>query len=254
MLYAMTGGVLGLGAPAGLLLTRLRRDALSMRSVAEEIRSDRRDLRLFGDVDDRGVRGVWRCARPLRRSAGASRDDRSAHRPLQPTGVSRRIAPRARTDGSISGAALAAAHGSGRPEACQRSIRARGGRCGASIRGGGDAQRFARNRSGRPNRRRRVCRPRAADRRRRPPSFWPSGCVRSWRQLATVAAVDRTTISIGIASVSPSMHALPTVASLMAAADAALYAAKRAGGNRVSAGGSRIEAALEQELSRRRGI
>ena len=41
MLYAMTGGVLGLGAPAGLLLTRLRRDALSMRSVREEIESDR---------------------------------------------------------------------------------------------------------------------------------------------------------------------------------------------------------------------
>src|SRR5213593_356846 len=41
MLYAVTGGVLGLGAPAGLLLMRLRRDALSMRSVLEEIGCDR---------------------------------------------------------------------------------------------------------------------------------------------------------------------------------------------------------------------
>src|SRR5580765_6117710 len=41
MLYAMTGGVLGLGAPVGLLLMRLRRNAFSMRSVVEEIRSDR---------------------------------------------------------------------------------------------------------------------------------------------------------------------------------------------------------------------
>jgi diguanylate cyclase (GGDEF)-like protein len=63
-----------------------------------------------------------------------------------------------------------------------------------------------------------------------------------------------TTISIGIASVSPSTHALPTPASLMAAADRALYAAKRVGGNRVSAGDTRVEAALEHELLRRRGI
>jgi diguanylate cyclase (GGDEF)-like protein len=62
----------------------------------------------------------------------------------------------------------------------------------------------------------------------------------------------RTTISIGIASVPPSTAAPPTVASLMAAADAALYEAKRAGGNRVSAAGARVETVLERKPSRRR--
>ncbi len=44
-----------------------------------------------------------------------------------------------------------------------------------------------------------------------------------------------TTISIGIASLVPSRDERPTPASLMAAADEALYLAKRGGGDRVAA-------------------
>ena len=40
-LYALAGGVLGLGAPAGLLFVRLKRRGLSVRSAIEEIESDR---------------------------------------------------------------------------------------------------------------------------------------------------------------------------------------------------------------------
>jgi diguanylate cyclase (GGDEF)-like protein len=52
----------------------------------------------------------------------------------------------------------------------------------------------------------------------------------------TAPACGRTTISIGITSLAPSRDERPTAASLMAAADEALYLAKREGGNRVSDG------------------
>src|SRR4249919_3633785 len=40
-LYALAGGVLGLGAPSGLLLIRLMRRGLSVRSAIHEMRTDR---------------------------------------------------------------------------------------------------------------------------------------------------------------------------------------------------------------------
>ena len=40
-LYALAGGVLGLGAPAGLLMIRLRRGGLSVRSAIQELKADR---------------------------------------------------------------------------------------------------------------------------------------------------------------------------------------------------------------------
>jgi hypothetical protein len=40
-LYALAGGVLGLGAPAGLLFTRLGRGGLSVRSAIQEMKADR---------------------------------------------------------------------------------------------------------------------------------------------------------------------------------------------------------------------
>ena len=41
ILYAMAGGVLRLGAPAGLLFIRMRRDRLSVRSAIQEMRANR---------------------------------------------------------------------------------------------------------------------------------------------------------------------------------------------------------------------
>ena len=40
-LYALAGGVLGLGAPSGLLFIRLMRHGLSVRSAIQEMRTDR---------------------------------------------------------------------------------------------------------------------------------------------------------------------------------------------------------------------
>jgi len=39
--YALAGGVLGLGAPAGLLCIRLARRGLSVRSAIQEVQNDR---------------------------------------------------------------------------------------------------------------------------------------------------------------------------------------------------------------------
>jgi diguanylate cyclase (GGDEF)-like protein len=253
MLYAMTGGVLGLGAPAGLLLTRLRRDAFSMRSVVEEIRSDRQTyvysamsttaaFALFG-----GVLGHY--ADRLERLATTDPltglfNPRAFHDELRHElgRTARYREPLSLLLMDLDGLKRVNdqfGHEAG--DAALRSVATairRGLReidLGARI--GGDE--FA------------VLAPRtdvgAAE-----------VLAERLRVLVAKGVDDRagrgSTISIGIASVSSWTGAPPTAASLMAAADTALYAAKRAGGNRVSAGGSRVDAALEQELSRRRGI
>jgi diguanylate cyclase (GGDEF)-like protein len=252
MLYAMTGGVLGLGAPAGLLLTRLRRNAFSTRSVVEEIRSDRQTyvysamsttaaFALFG-----GVLGHY--ADRLERLATTDPLTGLYNPRAFYDGLSHKLGRTARYREPLS-LLLMDLDGLKRVndqfghEAGDTALRSvatairRGLReidLGARI--GGDE--FA------------VLAPRtdaeAAD-----------VLAERLRALAATGGGSGgrgTTISIGIASVSPSTGAPPTAASLMAAADTALYAAKRAGGNRVSAGGSSVEAPLEQDLSRRRGI
>jgi len=253
MLYAMTGGVLGLGAPAGLLLMRLRRSAFSMRSVVQEIRSDRPTyvysamsttaaFALFGAVlghyADRlahlattdPLTGLYnprvfhdQLRQELRRTA-RYREPLSLLL-MDLDGLKRVNDQFGHEAGDAALRSVAEAIGSGLREID----------LGARI--GGDE--FA------------VLAPRTDAK---------AAVALAERLRALVAKAGngresrRTTISIGIASVSPSTDAPPTAASLMAAADAALYAAKRAGGNRVSAGGSRVEAPLEQDHSRRRGI
>jgi len=253
MLYAMTGGVLGLGAPVGLLLMRLRRHAFSMRSVVEEIRSDRPTyvysamsttaaFALFGGVLGHYADRLERLATTdpltglfnprafhdeLRHELGRTARYREPISLLlmDLDGLKRINDQFGHEAGDAALRSVSAAMRSGLREID----------LGARI--GGDE--FA------------VLAPQTGA---------EAAVILAERLRALVATAGNgrggrpTTISIGIASVSPSMHALPTVASLMAAADAALYAAKRAGGNRVSAGGSRVEAAPEQELSRRRGI
>jgi diguanylate cyclase (GGDEF)-like protein len=253
MLYAMTGGVLGLGAPVGLLLMRLRRHAFSMRSVAEEIRCDRPTyvysamsttaaFALFGGVLGHYADRLERLAttdpltglfnprafhEELRHELGRTARYREPLSLLlmDLDGLKRINDQFGHEAGDAALQSVAAAMRSGLREID----------LGARI--GGDE--FA------------VLAPQTSA---------EAAVVLAERLRALVAKAGNgrgsqpTTISIGIASVSPSTHALPTPASLMAAADRALYAAKRVGGNRVSAGDTRFEAALEHELSRRRGI
>jgi diguanylate cyclase (GGDEF)-like protein len=250
MLYAMTGGVLGLGAPAGLLLMRLRRDALSMRSVLEEIESDRETyvysamsttvaFALFGGVLGHYADRLARLATtdPLT----GLYNPRAFHDHLRQE--LRRLAryrePLSLLLMDLDG--LKRVNDQFGHEAGNAALRSVAGAIGSGLREidlgariGGDE--FA------------VLAPRTD-------AKAAVALAERLRALVAKGVAGRgSTISIGIASVSPSTDALPTAASLMAAADTALYAAKRAGGNRVSAGGSRVEAALQQELSRRRGI
>ena len=95
MLFALAGGVLGLGASAGLLL-RSRRRGLSLQ--------------------------FWRRPWPLCGSPRAARDDRSPHRALQYARLPRPLASRAQAGRSIPRAAFALDHGSRRSEAWQRSV------------------------------------------------------------------------------------------------------------------------------------
>jgi diguanylate cyclase (GGDEF)-like protein len=253
MLYAMAGGVLGLGAPAGLLLTRLRRDAFSMRSVVEEIRSDRETyvysamsttavFALFG-----GVLGHY--ADQLERLATTDPltglfNPRAFHDELRHElgRTARYREPLSLLLMDLDG--LKRVNDQFGHEAGDAALRAVAGAIGSGLREidlgariGGDE--FA------------VLAPRTD-------AQAAVALAERLRALVAKGVNDRegrgSTISIGIASVSPSTDAPPTAASLMAAADAALYVAKRAGGNRVSAGGSRVDPALEQVRSRRRGI
>jgi len=253
MLYAMAGGVLGLGAPAGLLLTRLRRDAFSMRSVLEEIGSDRETytytamsttvaFAVFG-----GVLGHY-----ADRLAHLATTDpltglfnpRAFHDELRHElgRTARYREPLSLLLMDLDG--LKRVNDQFGHEAGDAALRAVAGAIGKGLREidlgariGGDE--FA------------VLAPRTD-------AQAAVALAERLRALVAKGVDDRagrgSTISIGIASVSPSTDAPPTAAALMAAADAALYAAKRAGGNRVSAGGSRVDPALEQARSRRRGI
>jgi len=253
MLYAMTGGVLGLGAPAGLLLTRLRRNAFSMPSVVEEIQSDRQTyvysamsttaaFALFGGVLGHYADRLERLATtdPLTGLYNPRAFHDQLRQELRRTARYREPLSLLLMDlDGLKRVNDQFGHEAG--DAALRSV-AEAMRSGLreidlGARIGGDE--FA------------VLAPQTGA---------EAAVVLAERLRALVAKAGNgrgsqpTTISIGIASVSPSTHALPTPASLMAAADRALYAAKRVGGNRVSAGDTRVEAALEHELLRRRGI
>jgi diguanylate cyclase (GGDEF)-like protein len=235
VLYALTGVALGLGAPAGLLLMRLRRDGLSVRSAVEEIQSDRETyvyaatstmvaFALFGGVlghyADRLARlattdpltGLFnprafhdRLRQELERMA---RYHESLSLLVLDLDGLKRINDRfGHEAGNAALRAVAAAIRSGLREID----------LGARI--GGDE--FA------------VLAPGTNE---------ESAAVLAERLRALVAMGVNgmtgrgTTISIGITSLSPSTDGRPTPAALMAAADDALYLAKRTGGNRVVGG------------------
>jgi diguanylate cyclase (GGDEF)-like protein len=236
-LYALAGGLLGLGAPAGLLFVRLMRRGLSVRSGIQDMRADRETyiytavstaaaFALFGRVLGSYADGLAQLAttdpltglfnarafnQRLRHELG--RADRYQD-PLSLLivdldGLKRINDHHGHEAGNVALRSVAAAIRSGLREID----------LGARL--GGDE--FG------------VVAPRANE---------ESALVLADRLRALVAKGVRgalaqgTTISIGIASVVPSSGGRATPVTLMAAADEALYQAKRAGGDRVASGRS----------------
>ncbi len=233
--YALAGGVLALGAPAGLLVVRLMRHGLSVRSVMQEIRTDRETyiytatsttlvFALFGGVlgyyADRlaqlattdpltGLFNARAFHERLRQELGRAA---RYQEPLSLLIVDLDGLKRVNDD-----------YGHEAGDAALRSVAAairRGLReidLGARL--GGDE--FG------------VLAPRTNE---------ESAVVLAERLRALVARGVNgptgrgTTISIGIASLVPSRDERPTPVSLMTAADEALYLAKREGGDRVAGG------------------
>lgn len=233
--YAVAGGLLGLGAPAGLLLVRLRRHAFSVRSVTRQIEAERETyiysaasttlvFALFGGVlghyADRladlattdALTGLFN-ARAFHERLGQELGRAARYQePLSLLivdldGLKRVNDQYGHEAGNAALQSVAAAIRSGLREID----------LGARL--GGDE--FG------------VLAPRTNE---------ESALVLAERLRARVAkgfsgpTGRRTTISIGIASLVPSRDERPTPASLMAAADEALYRAKREGGDRVGGG------------------
>jgi diguanylate cyclase (GGDEF)-like protein len=232
-LYALTGAALGLGAPVGLLVIRLMRRGLGVRSAIEEMRSDRETyiytatsttvaFALFGSVLGRYADRLARLAttdpvtglsnarvfhQRLRQELGrADRYHDSLSLLLLDLDSLKRVNDQyghQAGDTALRAVAAAIRHG-------LREID-----LGARL--GGDE--FG------------VLAPRTND---------ESALVLGERLRALVRETIKTasnrgaTVSIGIASVVPSRGERPTPSALMAAADEALYQAKREGGDRVA--------------------
>ena len=233
--YAVAGGLLGLGAPAGLLLVRLRRRRLSVRSVTREIKAERESyiysaastslvFALFG-----GVLGYYadRLAQlattdPLTGLFNA----RAFHERLrQELGRAVRYRePLSLLIVDLDG--LKRVNDQYGHEAGDAALRSVATAIRSGLREIDLGARLGGDEFG-------VLAPRTNE---------ESVRVLSERLRALVAKGVNgptgrgTTISIGIASLVPSRDERPTPASLMAAADEALYLAKREGGDRASGG------------------
>jgi diguanylate cyclase (GGDEF)-like protein len=232
-LYALTGGVLGLGAPAGLLLLRLKRRGLSVPAGIQELRTDRETyiytavstaaaFALFGGVVGRYADRLARLATtdPLTRLFNA----RAFHDRLR-----QELGRAARYQEPVSVMLLDLDglkrvndhYGHEAGDAALRSVATaiRGGlrEIDLGARLGGDE--FG------------VLAPRTNEQ---------SGLVLAERLRSLAAKGVKgtpgpgTTVSIGIASLVPSRGERPSLMTLMAAADQALYLAKHQGGNRVA--------------------
>jgi diguanylate cyclase (GGDEF)-like protein len=233
MLFALAGGVLGLGAPAGLLLMRSRRSGLSWQSAIQEIQADRETyvytatsttvaFALFGGVLGHYADRLARLATtdPLTGLFNTSvfhdrlgYELRRAARYREPLSLLIMDLDGLKRVNDQSG------HLAG--DAALRSVAA-AIRCGLreidlGARIGGDE--FA------------VLAPRTNE----AAAVVLAERLRSHVAKGIDARVRRgITISIGIASVPAAAEAQRTPVSLIAAADEALYVAKRGGGNRVS--------------------
>jgi diguanylate cyclase (GGDEF)-like protein len=230
--YALAGGVLALGAPIGLLITRLRTKSVSTAALCEELRSEFgiylysgaatfAAFALFGGVLGRQADALSELATvdPLTRLANSrvfrerlEQDLARADRYGEPLSVLlldvdglKRVNDRSgHRAGDAALSAVASAIRSGMREAD----------LGARL--GGDE--FA------------IIAPRTDE---------SAALVLAERLRAQVAntaigvARPRTTISVGVASLTPTVRR--SAANLLAAADQAMYRAKRKGGNRVAA-------------------
>ena len=233
--YALAGGLLGLGAPAGLLLIRLMRRGLSMHSVVQEMRTDPETyiytatsttlvFAVFGRVLGRYADRLAQLATtdPLTGLFNA----RAFHERLREEleRAARYQEPLSVLTVDLDGLKrVNDQHGHEAGDVALRSVAAaiRGGlrEIDLGARLGGDE--FA------------VLAPRTNEKSARV-------LAERLRALAGEGVSGPTgrhsTISIGIASLVPSSNERPTSSvSLMTAADEALYQAKREGGNRVVA-------------------
>lgn len=233
--YAVAGGLLGLGAPAGLLFVRLRRRQLSLSSIIRDLEAEYETyiysaasttvvFALFGAVLGRYADQLAQLATtdPL---TGLS-NPRAFHERLH-----QELGRAARYQEPLSFLILDFdrlkrvndRHGHAAGDAALRSVATAirrelreidfGGRLGGDEFG--------------------VVAPRTDE---------ESAIVLAERLRKRVESGVKgfealgATVSIGIASLAPAKGARPTPASLMAAADEALYRAKREGGNRVGRG------------------
>lgn len=231
-LYALAGGVLGLGAPSGLLLIRLMRRGLSLGAAIQEIRTDREiyiytatsttmAFALFGGVLGHYADRLAQLATTdsLTRLFNARAFNERLHEELRR--AARYQEPLSVLTIDLDGLKrVNDQYGHEAGNAALRSVAAaiRSGlrEIDVGARLGGDE--FA------------VLAPRTNE---------ESALVLAERLRALMATgvngatSRRTTISIGVASRVPPSGAPATPAALMAAADKALYRAKREGGDRV---------------------
>lgn len=231
-LYALAGGVLGLGAPAGLLFIRLRERGLSVGSAIQEMRTDREiyiytatsttvAFALFGGVLGHYADRLARLATtdPL---TGVF-NPRAFHERLRHELIraARYQEPLSFLIMDLDGLKrVNDQYGHAVGDAALRSvataIRSELREIDFCARLGGDEFGVV-----------------------APSTNEESAIVLAERLRARVASGGKdlegrgATVSIGIASLVPSRDERPASASLMAAADESLYLAKRAGGNRV---------------------
>ena len=230
MRYAVAGGLLGLGAPVGLLFVRLRRRRLSLHSVTREIEAERETyiysaasttlaFALFGGVLGHNVDGLAQLAatdpltglfNPRAFHERLRQELRRAARYQEPLSFLIMDLDGLKRVNDLYGHAA----GDAALRSVATAIRSELREIDFGARLGGDE--FG------------VVAPRTNE---------ESAVVLAERLRARVASGGGgATVSIGIASLVPSSDEGPTSASLMAAADESLYLAKREGGDRVGRG------------------
>ena len=230
--YALAGGVLALGAPIGLLITRLRTKSVSTAAVCEELRSELgiylysgaatfAAFALFGGVLGRQADALSELATidPLTQLANSrvfrerlEQDLARADRYGEPLSVLLLDVDGLKRVNDRSG------HRAGDAALSAVASAIRGGMREADLgaRLGGDE--FA------------IIAPRTDE----SAALVLAERLRAQLANATAGAVrPRTTISVGVASLAPTVRR--SAANLLAAADQAMYRAKRKGGNRVAA-------------------
>jgi len=236
-LYALAGGVLGLGAPSGLLFIRLMRRGVSVRSAIQEMRTDREiyiytaasttmAFALFGGVLGHYADRLAQLATTdsLTGLFNARAFNERLHQELGR--ATRYQDPLSVLIVDLDG--LKRVNDQYGHEAGNAALRSVAAAIRSGLREIDVAARLGGDEFG-------VLAPRTNE---------ESAVVLAERLRTLVAtrvkgaAGRRTTISVGVASLVPPSGARPTPVALMAVADKSLYQAKHEGGDRVVCGGS----------------